>query len=208
MMAQDPVKFTFDTSFETATRRKPQAPAEPTFTLADLEAARAEAFARGEAAGIAAQAQANAAALASAGDALAAQLALVAGTLSAQDADLKADAAALGHAVARRLCETLTQNMPLAEMTAMVTACVQDLKDEARIVVYAHPDLLDEARAQFDAAVAAQAFPGRLIVLADQALARGDVRVEWAHGGILRDMAALNRAVDAAVNRYVAANRA
>ncbi|RJF94608.1 hypothetical protein D3874_01895 [Oleomonas cavernae] len=209
MMAHEPVKFTFDTSFEApGSRRKQQAPPEPTFTAAELDAVRQQAFAQGEAAGRAEQARANAAALAQASTALAQEISAVTQSLAGRQAALTADAATLGHTVARRLCETLTAALPLAEMTAMVTACIQDLKDEPRIVVYAHPDLLDEARPLFEATAAAQAFPGRLIVLADQALARSDVRIEWAHGGILRDMGALMRTVDATVGRYVAARRA
>jgi flagellar assembly protein FliH len=208
MMAHEPVKFTFDTSFETpSSRRKQQAPPEPTFSAAELDAARQEAFAQGEAAGRAEQALANTAALAQASTALAQEIDTITQSLARQQAALAADAATLGHTVARRLCETLTAALPLAEVTAMVTACIQDLKDEPRIVVYANPDLLDEARPLFEAIAAAQAFPGRLIVLADQALAHGDVRVEWAHGGILRDMGALMRTVDATVSRYVAARR-
>jgi len=209
MMAHEPVKFTFGTSFETpSSRRKQQAPAEPVFSAAELDAARREAFVEGEAAGRAEQARANTAALAQASTVLAQEIAAVTQSLAGQQATLAADAATLGHTVARRLCEALAAALPLAEMTAMVTACLQDLKDEPRIVVYAAPDLLDDARPLFEATAAAQAFPGRLIVLADQALARGDVRIEWAHGGILRDMGALMRTVDATVGRYVAARRA
>lgn len=206
-MAHGPVKFTFDNSFDPPSRRKQQAPAEPTFSAADVAAARAQGQAEGEAAGRAEQAAANTAALARATGALAREIAGLTALVDSQQSALTADAAALGHAVARRLCETLTADMPLTEMSALVASCVQDLKDEPRIVAYAHPDLLDAARTQFEATATAQAFPGRLIVLPDPALGLADVRLEWAHGGVMRDTQALNRAVEAAVGRFVAAHR-
>lgn len=203
-----PVKFTFDNDFlAPAPRPKAAAAPAPSFSADEMSAARAAAFAEGRAEGRreagAATEAALADAVARAGDALV----HIADTLAASEARLQADAAALGLAIARRLCPALTREMPLADMEAMVAKCLADLKDEARVIVHVAPGMIDEARPRFEAIAAAQAFPGKMIVLAGSELAPGDVRIEWAHGGIARDTGALAQAVESAVNHFIAAQR-
>ncbi len=205
-MAQGPTKFTFDTAFDTGRPRpKPAAPPPPSFSADDLAAARAAAFAEGEAAGRTAEQAETEAALAAATAQLAAAVADLGARITGAEHQLKADAAALGHAIARKLCQTLTADLPMAEMDAMVNDCLTELRDEPRIVVHVAGAVLDEARSRFEAAASGGAFPGRLIVLADDTLGTGDVRVEWAHGGVLRDEKALAATIESAVNRYVTA---
>ena len=45
------------------------------------------------------------------------------------------------------------------------------------------------------------------MVLAEPDIALGDCRIEWADGGVTRDSAATEAAIDEAVARYVAARR-
>jgi flagellar assembly protein FliH len=44
-------------------------------------------------------------------------------------------------------------------------------------------------------------FEGRLVILGEPDLAPGDVRLEWADGGIVRDQARIERAVGDALRR-------
>ncbi|PWR18385.1 FliH/SctL family protein [Zavarzinia aquatilis] len=203
-----PVKFTFDTDFQIAAPRpKPVAPPPPSFSADDLSAARAAAFAEGVAAGRReAEAEIAAAlshAVAQAGESLDA----IAGHIAAGEAAQKADAAALSLAIARRLCPALTAALPLADMEAMVGDCMAELKDEPRVIVHVAAAMVDAARERFEAIAAAHAFPGKMITLPSDELAPGDVRIEWAHGGIARDTGALAAAVESAVTHYIAAQR-
>ena len=50
-------------------------------------------------------------------------------------------------------------------------------------------------------------FEGKLIVLAEAAIAPGDCRLEWADGGLARDRAQLEAAITDAVDRYLAVRR-
>ena len=45
------------------------------------------------------------------------------------------------------------------------------------------------------------------VVLAEPGMAAGDCRIEWADGGVKRDLAATESAIDVAVARYVAGRR-
>lgn len=208
-MAQDPVKFTFDTDFMAPAPRAVTAapPPPPSFTSDDLAGARAAAYADGLAAGRAEAEASLAAALLAATERAGDALSGIGAHLARHDAALKADAAELGLAVARRLCAALTREAPLADMEAMVAECLADLKDEPRIIVYVSAQIIDEARPRFEAIAAAHAFPGKMIMLPADDLVPGDVRLEWAHGGITRDTRALSAAVETAVSHYTAARR-
>ena len=53
--------------------------------------------------------------------------------------------------------------------------------------------------------LAAQAgFEGRLVILAEPAIATGDCRIEWADGGVVLDSAAIEAKISELVGRYLA----
>ena len=53
----------------------------------------------------------------------------------------------------------------------------------------------------------ARGFQGRLIVMGEPDVAPGDVRVEWADGGIVRCQADIEDALQEIVDRFAAARR-
>lgn len=205
----EPVKFTFDTEFETArSKRKPALPPAPSYSQAELDGACAAAAAKARDHGRREAEAETAAALAAATARLEARLAEVAAALGARDGRLEAEAARLGHVIAGRLCEALSQTLPLVELEALVGAVLREVRDEPRLAIHVADDITDAARERFLAAARAAAFPGEITVLADGDLKRGDCRIEWAQGSALRDSAALAQAVEDAVGNYVAARRA
>jgi flagellar assembly protein FliH len=48
---------------------------------------------------------------------------------------------------------------------------------------------------------------GRLVVLGDPGTSVGDCRIEWADGGVTRDIGAADAAIGEAVARYISARR-
>ena len=73
------------------------------------------------------------------------------------------------------------------------------------MVVRIGADIYDAAKDKLEEIARARGFEGRLVVLADSAMAPGDCRIEWADGGVARDRAATLAAIDDVVARYVAA---
>ena len=63
--------------------------------------------------------------------------------------------------------------------------------------------LLDDAREKLTEIARTRGFEGRLVVLADPDVAKGDCRIEWADGGLERNQAAIDLAITQAVTRYV-----
>jgi flagellar assembly protein FliH len=59
--------------------------------------------------------------------------------------------------------------------------------------------LIDDSEALLRRMSREHGFEGRIIVIGDEELGPGDVRLEWAEGGVARDRASFERAIESAV---------
>jgi flagellar assembly protein FliH len=203
-----PAKFLFDVDFTAGSDRKP---AEPMITLAEhgLELAEAEASAhrRGYAE---AQTDAKVEADRRMADALAsiaANLGEATKALSAIETRLECEAVDVAVAVARKLAPALIAREPFAEIAELAGSCFRELVASPHIAVRINDALYAPAREKLEDIVRAKSFQGRLVVLAEPDIAVGDCRIEWADGGITRDMAGADAAIGAAVASYVSARK-
>jgi flagellar assembly protein FliH len=195
-------KFLFDVSFDSqpdARSRGPVTPAEPKIGRADLGAAKVAARAAGHAAGmqeaVAAHEQRVADAIAALGDRAATLLSDSAATQ--RQSELLA--IELTRTIVGKLFPALARRTGLAEVAALVTQCMREAVDEPRLVLRV-PDALFEAAQQHIAPLAVSTgYPGRLVILGDEALAGSDCRVEWADGGAERDTARTWQEIEGAV---------
>lgn len=198
-------KFLFDENFgdadgswsERRRRSKPE-----TYTAEDLHTARLEGFAEGKAEGRRAatgEIEATAAAaldrLASGLDACRAELDLV---LSAQ----ARDAAEIAVEIGRRLAQELLAAQPLSEIEALVTHCLGELRDEPRLVVRTSEPVAEALRDRVDDLARRSGFEGRVVLLPDDALGPQDCRIEWADGGAVRELEAIEAEIADAVRRF------
>ncbi len=188
------------TSAPAAAARKPATYGEP-----DLAAAREQGHAAGRAEGEAAAVRAAQNTSASALGAL--QAALPGLTRKIDDGLAGASRLMLETALAglQRLMPELSRRGGLVEVEGLLAQAIADLRDEARIVVRIHDSLLDELRATLDDVARDAAFEGRLVLLADEEIAPGDCRIEWAEGGVERVVARVWSDFEAVVMRALAA---
>lgn len=178
----------------------------PTFDEGELEAAREQARAEGHQAGLA---QARTEIEQIVANTLHSVETSINGLLGRYDqdiADVRRDAAEMAVTVARKLAPTLIARQPAAEVEALVTECLSDLRDEPRVVVRASQLVVDALKPRIESLAAASAFAGRVILLPDDGLQGADCRVEWADGGVERSIETLDRQIDDAVSRYVRSN--
>lgn len=210
-MAPKPFLFehAFDSPDDVAVPvEEPEAP--PMFDEATLEAERQAAYAQGRADGVALmRAEAEAAEAAAASRALEAIAGGVAAALrTAEEAGETALAAApLATARAVGLAFPAFQRAHgRQEIMATVRDALERAIDEPRLVVrLAEADF--EAIEPELAGVAHRAgFPGRIVTLEDAGIAEGDVRVEWADGGLARDVDRLARLIADALGDLAAAH--
>jgi flagellar assembly protein FliH len=201
-MMGSPAKFLFDTDFGTTDRNKAaMVPlADHTARVAEADAA---GFRKGHAAAKAEAEQRTAAAL----ERIAAALAELNRGLAAVETRLENEAVEVAVAVAKKLAPELIAREPFAEIAALAADCFRHLVAAPHVVVRVNEALHGAAREKLEHTSRAGGFDGRLVVLAEPDVALGDCRIEWADGGVRRDSAAIETAINAAVASYVAARR-
>lgn len=198
------VKFLFDEDFSSGAKSR-----SANVSLAQHEAALAEAEARGHRNGLAAGRAEGAAdtqrrlatALAKIGSAMEAMVK----TTDAMEARLESEAVELAAAIAGRLAPALIEREPFAEISALASECFRHIVNAPHVVIRVAEELYEDACGRLKQVADTNSFNGRLIVLADAEVAVGDCRIEWADGGANRDRAAIESAIADAVARYVAA---
>ncbi len=195
-----PKKFLFDTSFEPADDSAKAAP-KPQYFDEDLARARDEGHAAGREEGrqeaLAEIENAAAQAQAAIGQALA--------TLREDLDDMREQntrmAVEVAVAVIRKIYPRLADNHAMAEIEAVVADAIARLGEEPRIVVRVSDALLDPVRERVGELTQNAAFEGRVIFLAQDDMAPGDVRIEWADGGAERDTERLWQEIDELIRR-------
>jgi len=208
-------KFLFDTSFDSEKAREAKAraaaeaaaaevPPAPTFSEEELAAARESAFAEGKAAGLAEGEDSHSRRLADAVEALLPQCDKLTQELAALDVERHRSVLEAAMTVVRKLFPRLARDNGLDEMQAVVDDCLERLRDEPRLVIRCADQDLDALKERIELSVERSGFEGKLVFLADDRIANGDVRVEWADGGAERDLAGLWKEIDAVIARALA----
>jgi flagellar assembly protein FliH len=198
-------KFLFGADFSRGKETPPKIAPE------EHQAATAAAELRGYQRGMtAAEAQARTEAerrTAAAYDRIAGALAGLAGEMKEIEARLEAEAVEVAVAVAGKLAAALVMREPLAEIAALATECFNAFVAAPHVVVRVNNELYPSARERLDQIARGRGFEGRLVVLGETEIALGDCRIEWADGGVMRERAAVESAIDDLVSRYIAARR-
>ena len=192
-----PARFLFDNDFAATQKVKAGVP------LAELAAKVAEAEADGYRKGVAAAKAEGEQRAAAAFERIGAALAALHDTLASVESRLASEAVSVAVSVARKLAPELIAREPLAEISALAADCFRHLVAAPHVVVRVN----DALHAQTHEALErlARGSDARLVVLAEPDIAPGDCRIEWADGGIKRERAAIEAAIDEAVARYLAA---
>jgi flagellar assembly protein FliH len=201
MQPNRPTKFNFDTVFGTNGSRA-TAHVRSTYSSDEVEAIRSETFALGKADTEAQAAAVRAATLA----AIAESLVRMIGEFDAVVKSMRHDSAAIAIEVGRKLAEVALDAFPLKEVEALLADCLHKLHREPRIVVRLAPANTEALRTDIDALCQQHAFAGRIVVIADPALTGSDCRIEWADGGVERDLAATFSAIEQGAERWRSSN--
>jgi flagellar assembly protein FliH len=200
-------RFPFDTVFENesdgqgASRRKK----EPTFSVADLEAAKQVARAEGVAVGLEEARAGYERRATQAIEAAARQMALLDAAQAESNAMMRRNAIEVAVVVVRKLFPQLEARHGLAEVEQLVGDSLNQLFDEPRVVIRVHDTLLEVLQGRVEALAQSAGYPGRLILIADGSIGPGDCRVEWADGGAERLGDRLWQHIDTVLRRALGA---
>ncbi len=204
-------KFLFDTAFDAELQKAGRAVQDPpgrqSFTADDLGEARTEGFAAGRTAGLEEAAQAIEHA---AGEALV-TIAERLGTMAAQLAETcegrEQQAVETAVLLLGKLFPELARRNALTEVEALIDQCLAQLRQEPHVVIRIADALLDPLRDRLEEITTKAAFDGKVVLLADDAVAPGDVRVEWADGGAERDSQRLWTEIEHVLERNLGESR-
>ena len=204
-------KFLFDTAFDAELQNVARATHDtrtpPSFSADDLAEAKNEGFAAGRSAGLEEAASAAEHAASQALVAIAERLETMAAQLVQSGEDRERQAVETAVLLLGKMFPELSQRNALDEVVALITRCLAQLNDEPRVVIRIADALLDPLRERLDEVAAKTAFDGKVVLLADEALAPGDVRVEWADGGAERDTGRLWAEIDQVLERNLGDSR-
>jgi flagellar assembly protein FliH len=107
--------------------------------------------------------------------------------------------------MAKKLAGALLDEKPLATIQDVARQIFIDLRGHAHVAIRVAPELVDGTKEKLTTIARESGFEGKLIVMGEPEIAPGDVRIEWADGGIVRDRALLEQSVLAGVERALAA---
>lgn len=199
-------KFLFETRFDGEDGDASAAdargePEKPSYGEEELAQARDEGFAAGREQGLKDAAATIEHAAARALEAVAAQAQELYPALLRDCERRNAEALQAAMVVVRKLFPILNETQAAAELEGLVCRCLEQLHDEPRVVIRVSDALLDPLRGRLEELAARSGFEGKIVLLTEESLLPGDVRVEWADGGAERDSQRLWREVDEIVAR-------
>lgn len=191
-----PRNFIFEQDFGKA-GRAPLMPSASEREKADIQqAARAEGYAQGIAAGRAALQQEMDDRLHQAMEMIGFRMAE---TLSAID---RVEQAAMDEAIrfatlfARTAAGMALSKFPLADLEQAARETLAHVRQAPHLVIRVHETLYEQAETLVKRIARERGFEGRLVILGEPDVPLGDFSVVWADGGVARDGALLQKAID------------
>lgn len=118
----------------------------------------------------------------------------------ARDGEREAQALAFANALARRIAGEALDARPLAAVEEAARSALRHLRGVPHLVLRVNEALVDDAETLMKRLSREHGFEGRLVVLGEPDMAPGDARLEWADGGVVRERARIEAALDAALS--------
>ena len=99
-------------------------------------------------------------------------------------------------AIVRKVLPTYVAQHGLEEIKSIVAQVMSEVAREPRLVLRVNEEQFDVVNLKIKEVAERQAYAGKIIVLAEPDLGPADCRVEWADGGIERDVRSLWQHID------------
>ena len=173
---------------------------EPTFSLTDLEAAKAVAEQQGHQKGVEESAASFEADMARTLEAISASAALMTAERRRQEDFISVEAVRLAATIARCVLPVVAHTHALAEIEGLLAVCLKERSEEPRLVIRLPDELLDPVSSRMAKLTQEAGFTGKPILLADPSLKRTQARVEWSNGGADWNFDAMLNALEAAAH--------
>lgn len=183
----NPAKFLFGQDFRN--------PAPDTRTDAAVEAAEARGYMRGLQDGQRQGEIETQVRLAAAMERLAQTAGMMLSAVDAHHAESETVALDFALALGRKLAGDVLSREPLSAIADAAAQAFQHLRGVPHLVVRVNESLVEAVDPLIARMARERGFEGRLVTLGEPDIAPGDVRLEWADGGIVRDQNRIEQAV-------------
>lgn len=195
-----PTRFQFDTVFAADTVRGLSGGGRQrsTFAADEVDAIRRDAHSAGREAAMAEATHAQAVAL----SAIARSATVLIEQFDSQIEAFRQDSATIALVVARKLAGEALAIAPHGELERFISECLNKLHREARLVVTVSPDNADHLRSRIGELVDQNGFAGRVVVMPETAMNLADCRIEWADGGIEKNLETTFASIEEQVRRW------
>ncbi|WP_417491085.1 hypothetical protein [Maricaulis sp.] len=137
--------------------------------------------------------------------AISAQMQIILSRLAAESASLRAGAAQLALAAARKIAGEALSAYPLETIEQLTAEAVQDLRDEPRLSVRCAPELVEMLAERLERTARDLGFEGAIRVRGHAEMSGADVRLEWGTGAIERSADEIDARLGEVVARWLAA---
>lgn len=194
-------KFMFDRAFDVLAPARTETVKAPTYTQADLDAAKQTAFKEGFAEGTLIANQEHTAQIA----AIVAKIDISIGKIlhdaeqcyATQQLELQD----IAQAITRKLLPDFVARHGFSEIDALLALVLKEMGREPRLVVRVHDQVLDPLQLVLQGITERAAYAGKIVLLADANLNLNDCKIEWADGGVERDINIIWQEIDRALGR-------
>jgi flagellar assembly protein FliH len=192
-------RFTFDTVFDDRGGVSAPPRVKKNFTLEELEAAKAEAYAAGEQSAVAQAEREAAAALGQVGQAIHSAFS----TLAAVAHEHREGSAMLALACGRAIADAALDQFPEAPTQAALVALAREVEAQPKLTVRVAAHLVERTQAALETTAHAIGFPGQILARADAHLPAAAFVLDWGDGRAAFDptdaAARVTQALEAAI---------
>jgi flagellar assembly protein FliH len=192
-------RFTFDTVFDDNGGMSAPARVKKNFTLEELEAAKAEAYAAGERSAVAQAEREAAMALNTVGQAIHSAF----GALTAVAHEHRESSAMLALACGRAIADAALDQFPEAPTQAALVALAREVESSPKLTVRVAAHLVERTQAALEQTANAIGYPGQIVARADPHLPAAAFLLDWGDGRAAFDptdaAARVSQALEAAI---------
>ncbi|MEQ8587444.1 MAG: hypothetical protein RLO01_18815 [Thalassobaculaceae bacterium] len=176
----------------------------PTFSLEEMESAKAEAFAKGRQEGMDDAMAGIDQQVARTLDAVFSRVPKVFEQHQAWTREMETDAARLGLAVIGRLAPELVRDNELPEVEAVIREAFGFLTEQPKVMIRVAKELEESLSGKVDLMASRVGYEGQVVLVGDPELPVDDCRVSWQAGAVERSLDAVWDQIDEIVGRVLA----
>lgn len=198
-----PAKYLFDRSFEQVSEApSPEQVLRSEFD-AELAAAREAALAQGREEGMQAAQETNEASISTTLSQVLKNFTAMQNELTAAQKEMRSEAVQIALAAAEAMATELVRRQPLASLEALFKECLEYSDNPPHIAIRVNEGLVDELQTRIGTFAKQQGFQGEIVLVGDPEIPVGDARLEWADGGVGREMDVARSRVIKTVTDYL-----